>query len=282
MRSIVRDVLVPGQRVSGWLVEHAQRHSLTELRATANEEPAASNQHLHQIETTLRHRELRIVELQNQLAQREKLGRFPFASARSERLVLPELLQARILSHDGTGTLISSLVIDKGLTHQTATSQIVLETTAPVIDQGELDNLKTGQSVYAGRCVIGRIDETGHWTSSLQLITHAEYSGRARLARRTSAGLTFGTEGIVEGTGDGLCRLTGIPDTQSVAVGDEVFTGGRSPVLSDPMYYGRIVQADLRPGSTWDIIVRPPWNVESLTEVVVLRASLNPVRILGQ
>ena len=60
--------------------------------------------------------------------------------------------------------------------------------------------LAAGDAVYAGRIVIGKIAEVGRFSSTLRLVTDSGYSGRARLARRTSQGLVFGAEGTLRAT----------------------------------------------------------------------------------
>ena len=278
LRSLVNDLLAPGQTV----VRSVATRIRTSQQAIVAAESSNQNQELQQLRAFVRQRDVQIHELKSRLANGAELVRFPFEVQSSPSLIVPELLKANILSHTGSEGLDAAIVIDKGRVDQISQQSLIIESTNPIIDQGTSESLKTGQPVYAGRCVVGRIEETGRWTSSLQLTTHAAYSGRARLARTTTDGLRFGEEGILEGIGNGLCRLTGIPDTQPVAVGDEVFTGGQSTILRNPMYYGRIIKADLLPGSAWDIVVKPPLDVHAMTEVVVLRATVNPIRILGQ
>ena len=277
LRSFVNDLLSPGQRFV-----HAVANQIPAFPHAVDRTNPPHDKQLQQLRALVRHRELQIHELENRLASETRLGRFPFETHSNLSLVVPELLKANILSHSGSDSLQASIVIDQGQRNQVSPESLVLESSHPIIDQGTSESLETGQPVYAGRSVVGRIETAGQWTSSLQLITHTEYSGRARLARQTSDGLRFGEEGILEGIGNGLCRLSGIPDTQPVAVGDEVFTGGQSSLLPDPMYYGRIIKADLLSGSAWDIIVKPPLDMRTMTEVVVLRATVNPIRIPGQ
>jgi len=103
-------------------------------------------------------------------------------------------------------------------------SALVLDDTRPLVDLGDDTGLSPGDAVYAGRVVIGKIAEVGRFSSTLRMVTDSEYSGRARLARRTSQGLVFGAEGTLVGDGSDLCRLKHISDP--VNVGDEVVTGG--------------------------------------------------------
>lgn len=278
---MINDLLAPGQHFANAVAVRFSAQS-TSHPINLDTNPGPTHKQLQSLKALVRRQQIEVAELKTQLQTDSQIGRFPFVTQSNASLVVPELLTANILSHHGSDGLAESIVIDKGTFQQIQHESFVLESTNPIIDQGADQSLKTGQPVYAGRCVVGRIQETGRWTSALQLTTNPEYSGRARLARKTSEGLTFGAEGILEGIGNGLCRLTGIPDTQPVAVGDEVYTGGQSVMLRDPMFYGQIVKADLLPGSAWDIVVKPPLETQSLTQVVVLRAMVNPIRILGQ
>jgi cell shape-determining protein MreC len=114
----------------------------------------------------------------------------------------------------------------------------------------------------------------------LQLVTDPGFSGRARLARQTSRGLAFGSEGTLVGGGANLCRLKRI--MEPVNVGDEVYSGGTDGVLPYPMFYGRVVRAELEEGATeWSIDVEPAAKLDRFDRVQILRMSLNPSRLMA-
>jgi cell shape-determining protein MreC len=126
--------------------------------------------------------------------------------------------------------------------------------------------------------VLGKIGEVGRYSSTLLLVTDPTYSGSARLARRTSRGLVFGPEGTLVGDGSELCRLKHMTDP--VNVDDEVFTGGTDGMVPAPMYYGKVVRAELEVGgSEWSVWVKPAATDERLESVLILRRIINPERV---
>jgi rod shape-determining protein MreC len=148
-----------------------------------------------------------------------------------------------------------------------------------LIDQGDEAHLHPDQPVFAGRCVVGKIQQVGRWTSSILPVTDLEYRGRAQLMRRTADGLVVGPEGIIAGDGKEGCRLNFIAATQPVAVGDEVYTAVAGTPLPMPMYYGRVVAVSLAEGAPyWEVQVKPAETLNHARSVQVLRVVLNPAR----
>jgi cell shape-determining protein MreC len=129
---------------------------------------------------------------------------------------------------------------------------------------------------------VGRIESVGRWTSLVRVVTDAGYRGRAQILRTTSDGSSYGPECILEGTGADLCRLRYLDRTESVEVGEEVFTGGRSASMPYPMYYGTIVRAELGPSDReWTVWVKPAVDPAMLQTVQILTQTANSIRILG-
>ena len=85
----------------------------------------------------------------------------------------------------------------------------------------------------------------------------------------------------MEGQGEKLCRLRYVPGTEPVEVGDEVYTGDQTGTQTYPMYYGRVVRAELNPGDQeWDIWVEPAIKTLNAPTVTVLRTQLDLSRTL--
>jgi cell shape-determining protein MreC len=206
-------------------------------------------------------------------------GEVPLGETRAA-LFVPQLVEARVLGETSAAAWRAQKLVGAGTTAGIVESSLVLNDDRPLVDQGADARVSTGDAVYAGRCVVGKIIEAGRYSSTLQLVTDAGYSGRARLARRTSSGLAFGSEGTLVGGGDDLCHLKRIHEP--VNVGDEVFTGGTDGVLPCPMYYGRVVRAELEPGATeWSIDVKPAATLDQIDFVQILRLVINPGRLLA-
>ena len=278
MRTVVRDALLPGHR----LFDRVRRTvAFTSKRGpVVNEELEVLRRRIRIVERQLRRRDVQLALSHEELDRRMRFGTSPYEPTSASPLFVPQLLKARVMAADRFAGRITSLHLDLG-GDQVQVDMPVIDGGELVIDQGKTSAVKTGQPVYAGLSVVGRISSAGRLASTVRLVTAKGYSGRAQLGRQSSRGLVLTVEGIIEGTGGPLCRLTGIPIIEPVRVGDEVYTGGRSEVLSEPMYYGRVVRAEITSDSRWEIRVRPAIGDHPPDSVVVLRESLNPVRVLG-
>ncbi len=160
-------------------------------------------------------------------------------------------------------------------------SSLVLEEDSPHLDQGTDAGLEPELDVFIGRCVVGRIASVGRWTSTLESITDRRYHALVQIVRPSDQGGSFGTEGILVGQGNGLCKLTEVPTTESVRVGDEVYTSERDSRAGVPLYYGRIRSVE-EAGRHWDITVEPAAKIGDLKSVVVLKLPPNLTRPLAQ
>ena len=106
-------------------------------------------------------------------------------------------------------------------------------------------------------------------------VTDESFSARIRLVRRSSRGTHQGAEGMLQGTGE-ACRVIGIPDTASVAVGDEVFSADVDGIAGPRLYYGTIVVAKFEAAGEWSLEVKPAGGVLSeIEEVAIVVPKLN-------
>lgn len=192
------------------------------------------------------------------------------------------LVAARVLAGEGNALWRGRNSLSVGSGDGIQELATVLEASQPLLDQGNNASLAADQPVYAGRTVVGRVGIVGRYSSTLVLVTDAEYRGRARLARETPRGIVFGVEGTLKGDGTELCRLDLLPATEPVSVGDPVYTGIADSTHPVPMYYGTVVRAELPPGALqWSIWVKPAADLEQLRTLHVLRTQINPERVLG-
>jgi rod shape-determining protein MreC len=281
-RAGVRDALRPGQA----LVDVAAARVKTALdafpmrRGGLSEETRALKARLAAAEQRNRRLEIRWESLERRLRTGEELaGDIPSGESRAS-LFVPQLVEARVLGETSGSLWRARKLVGAGAVSGIVESSIVLNDDRPLVDQGGDAHVSPGDAVYSGRCVVGKIIEAGSYSSTLQLVTDDGYSGRARLARRTTSGLVFGSEGTLIGVGESLCRLKRIHEP--VNVGDEVFTGGTDGVLPCAMYYGRVVRAKLEPGATeWSIDVKPAAALDRLESVQILRLAINTGRLLA-
>jgi cell shape-determining protein MreC len=281
IRGLVRDALCPGQAA----VDAGIRRSRAWFTGPGNSRSACprpddGDDERQSLRLENRRLELQIAVLRERAdALAHEQGLTPAAGS-PPPLFRPKLVAARVLGEETAAAWRGRKMLSIGARGEIAESALVLDDARPLVDLGEDAGLAPGDETYAGRIVLGKIAEVGRFSSTLRLVTDPAYSGRARLARRTSRGLVFGAEGTLVGDGSDLCRLRRIADP--VNVGDEVFTGGADGLLPLPMYYGRVVRAELEPGANeWSVWVQPAATAERLETVLVLRRAVNVDRVSG-
>ncbi len=135
---------------------------------------------------------------------------------------------------------------------------------------------------FAGRCLVGRIVEAGRWTSSLQLITDPDFRSKAVVAVG-GATAQFSQPFLLEGTGNGECRLVQVPASLRVFEGDAVYTVPGDKAIDVPMLLGHVVSIVQTDGAlSQDIVVHPATDPASVRAVQIVTTKLNPLRILSQ
>jgi cell shape-determining protein MreC len=219
--------------------------------------------------------------LSEELKLAEKFGVSPIPLSAGRKVTEPEVIPAAIINGQTSGLWRSSAHLDRGGGQGVSESSVVLDDTAPHIDQGEEAGLQPELDVFVGRCVVGRIIAVGRWTSTIELVTDSRYRALAQILRPTDQGGTFGAEGILIGQGHTTCKLTEVPTTQSVRVGDEVYTSDRDSRTPVPLYYGRVARVE-EAGRNWDITIEPAVKAADLKRVAVLKAPPRLGRMLAE
>jgi cell shape-determining protein MreC len=228
-------------------------------------------------------RELRIenARLREELQLAEKYGVSPIAVPKSNTATAPEVVRAALVSRQALSQWRTVRTLYQGRSAGIAESSLVLEEDSPHLDQGADAGIEPDLDVFIGRCVVGRIASVGRWTSTLESITDRRYHALVQIVRPTDQGGSFGTEAILVGDGNGLCKLTEVPTTETVRVGDEIYTSERDSRAGVPLYYGRIRSVE-EAGRHWDITVEPAAKIENLKSVAVLKLAPNFARPLAQ
>jgi rod shape-determining protein MreC len=284
LRLIVGDLVKPGclacneirQRASAWMVEWkaAPVESDPEIRRLKQELEAATS--------LARQREVQLARLREEAAANSP-PLFSQASApQQKRLAQPLLIEAGVLG-DGHATMWrKGLWLDQGKKAGLLEEAPILAGSQSLLDLGRDARLSAEDTVLLGRTVIGKVTAVGRWTSTMLLVTDADFRGRAQLVRATSDGFVFGAKGILKGQGEPLCRLEGVPATEMVDAEDSVYTADRDGLLPTPLYYGKVVEATLPDRAReWKIMVQPAERPADLTKVHVLRAALNLKRVMA-
>lgn len=284
IRAAVHDVTRPGQLAVRTVTDAAAiRIPVASGGREAPDRPATDRDLLARIavlESKLRKAAVVNLHLRDKLEAARLLGRQRIASSDSPPLLRPELVTARVIGEETLRPWQGRALLASGSTHGIPDGAIVLADEGhTLLDVGSDVQLTSGETVFAGRTVLGKIIKVTSFTSTVQRVTDRGYRGAARLARETADGkLVFGQDGTIEGDGSDTCRLKLI--TEPVNVGDHVYTADTDGILPLPMYYGQVTRAELKPGATeWEIQVRPARVPDRLTTVHVLRTVANPARI---
>lgn len=280
IRLVARDVSRPGQTVtricvgwgrSGWIAFREWQARLGDLKHLKQELEAARQQNRqYQQQLTDSRRQLQQATVQAQVA----------ASQSSEPLFQAELVEARVLGEETVALGSGRKVLGVGTSQGVGENLLVVEPGRATLDVGADLGLTIHQPVFSGEIVVGRTAMCGGYTSSLQAVSDVKFQGPAQIMRKTEAGLQPGPEGILEGAGKNLCRLSGVWHSEAVEVGDEVYTPASDPLLPHPMFYGRVVRAEPKEGMRyWEIDVEPAAKSLRLTFVRVLKPKENRARI---
>lgn len=280
LRNLVRSALQPGQTVLLSVRDHVDGTwtSLQSRRvAERDQEVQDLAARVRAAEFQARQSDLARQELQRQLDEIRRNGT-PLQARQTAPLLSAQTVELRVLGHEILAGLQSRRLLDQGQESGLQEDQWVLDSGQPILDAGSDLSLRTGLPVFAGRCIVGRVAQTGLWTSSLQLITASDFRARAVIADSRGRLLESSPQGLLEGTGSG-CRLTQIPATEDVQVGDAVYSVPGFPVDA-AMLFGVVTSRTQQPGALhWDVEVKPHADLTRLQTVQVLTPSINPQRL---
>ncbi len=279
-RVVVRDGAAPGERALLVLCDGWQS---LRINARAADHTSRS-EHLAAELQIWRRRALQLqtqsARLQQQLAAARRGALPPFETSPVEPLVIPELVEARVLGRERAALeQLAGRLVDCGRLEGVTVDDLVLDSDQTHLDAGSASDVAPDMPVCSGRRVVGRIKHAGRWTSTVQWLTDPGFRGHARLIRASAQGPVYGAEGVLTGNGAGACRLELVAATDPVSIGDYVYTVAPPPSPSEPFCYGRVAAAELAPGAAhWTITVAPAIGDEPFETLQVLRELPNPVR----
>ncbi len=133
-----------------------------------------------------------------------------------------------------------------------------------MIDRGESDGIRKGQPVVVETGLVGRVIEATWHTSRVLLLTD-ENSNVDALVQGTRA------NGILRGTGMGICSLKYIVKTEMVRKGDVILTSGLGGVFPKGLILGIVRGVENNKTSMFqDIDVVPGVDFRKMEEVLVI------------
>ena len=278
VRMTLHNLLSPGRLVlTAFSAPLANQTKTTSTPPNLSEDEVANLQNAL-LQNELQRRQLLIenARLHNQVRSMKRLA--TVESVTDQQLVDFVGVRAKVLSRSGLPNALTEAFIDAGKAQGLQRSQLVVDGTGLLLDKGLDSRLAQGQKVAHGTAVVGRIAEVSQWVGLVQPLTHVGFSAAVQIVKLAPQGAAYGAKGMLEGTGESNCRISGIPYTEAVAVGDEVFSADIDVVQGPRLYYGKVVHAEFSSGGQWDIRVEPAFRSEDLTEVTVVQQQLNRFR----
>jgi hypothetical protein len=174
------------------------------------------------------------------------------------RLLTPHLTSARLLGRLARGYLDPPALLSAGWRDAIAPDSLVLSDVGNLLDRGSDRSIAVDQFVLAGRSVYGKIVEVGPSTSLVRGVTERGYRDVVQLAQLNGERIERGPRGVLEGDGDGGCRIRFVETTEAVAVGDWVLVAGLEGLVDAPLVYGRITRAEHLPAAPhWELWMKP-------------------------
>lgn len=267
VRLALQDALSPGRMVATSI--------LSPHHKAADPASPGEQDEIRKLEQQRRELLAENVRLYNELRQWRPAGLLHRPTAPLAGL---QLIEARVLGRQGVPGSLRSAMIEAGKTHGLLRSELVLDASGILLDLGQAEGLESGQTILSGLAVAGRIDRAGRWVSHLQPVTDPEFSMQVQLIHRSERGTQPGAAGIYQGTGT-AGRITGIPATARVAVGDAVVSGSIGGPVGRTAYLGQVVLADFQSAGEWSVEVAPAVDINSIEKVLAVVPRINSDRI---
>lgn len=283
VRAVVADSMRPGQVAARQLTDACRGEFHTQAAKTE----VSRRSEVDRLRDQLQREQTRTASLQMRLAQlsdqQTRDASMPETIRSLPPLVTSSLIDASVLGDAVAEKWRKGKLLDRGQTSGVRETELVVKSSHSLVDVGRDADLSPEDGVLLGRCVIGKVERVGRWTSTFLMLTDAGYRGRAQLVHQAESGYVFGAKGILEGQGEPRCRLSGIAATDSVTVGDAVYAATREGLSSTPLYYGRVVEATLGPSdSEWTILVEPVPVPSDLRTVQIMRTAVNADRLTAE
>lgn len=278
VRTAIIDALGPG-RTAAVVVTDTARDTLARFRAPVTDDKlTAALAQVDALQSQQRQQWADSISAIQQISAIEMVGP-PLPSATEyEPLLSAGLVTARILGRDPDVLRRRfGRILSRGSSAEIAIDDLVLAN-LPHLDQGADAGIEAGQPAISGRVVVGRVEQVGRWTSTLQLVTDPDYRGSAQIVRPSRTRPVLGPVGFIQGNGNGTCQLKLVPKEQPVSIGDYVYSRQQDADQPAPVYYGRVIEAE--PGADhWSIVVEPAFDAALLADVQVLKVSLSAQRV---
>lgn len=134
-----------------------------------------------------------------------------------------------------------------------------------LVDKGAVDGLEKDMTAITPSGLAGRIYQVMPRTARVLLITDRGSSLAVRVQRTRD-------EGILEGTGEGLCRLKYIRQSSELKAGDILLSSGLDGIFPEGLIIGTVSKVERKgPGFFQEVDVTPATDITRLEEIVIVR-----------
>lgn len=290
VRAAWREALRPGLQVLN-TTDQWTHNLLGGMRSDSEQQLSKAHEQVAELTKQLQRLELQLQLAHSDIADNNvQLAAAVDSAGLSKQLSMSPLLNcqmvsARVLGRQAQAFLQSRDILDVGQLQGIAAKSLVIDDLAhpsdrPMLDQGRDAAVRPDRLVLAGRRVWGKVAEVGRHTSTVLRTTDANYRDLVQLATEREGRLHFTTRGVLVGKGEPWCKIELVETTQSVSVGDLVFTADDG-VLDAPLFYGRVSKVERKSGDArWEIWMTPAVaDSRPPDRVAVLQMELNPGRV---
>jgi hypothetical protein len=216
----------------------------------------------------------RLTEENRRLLEQLASLRVAAAAPAGDSLLVPRPVEARRLGRQALAWLGRAQLLDVG-------RSAGVEIDALVLDCGQDRQLQPGHLVLGENCVWGRVAEVGRVTSLVRSVVDVGYRDLVQIVGQKAAarGVRRGPQGLLEGTGGALAKISRVDVTEPVEVGDMVYTAAEVGLLARPALVGQVRQVKRPVGSgCWEIWMEPALGKRTPERVTVLTAEVNAAR----
>ena len=201
----------------------------------------------------------------------------PFASLREENRILQErvnLLNRKIeeqkIVFSDNDRLKELLNFKKTIPFTTISAQVIGRdpsnwSNSLIIDKGLDNGIKQNRAVIFTKGLVGRVLETGRYSSKILLITDPNSKVGVMIQRNRQGG-------ILVGLPEGRCRMIYIALDSDVAPGDKVITAGFGTIFPKDILVGEVLRVDKEPGRLYkSAVIKTAEDLSKLEEILCIR-----------
>ena len=201
----------------------------------------------------------------------------PFASLRGENRILRDRIdllnrkidELKIVSSDND-RLKELLNFRKTIPFTTIPAQVIGRdpsnwSNSLIIDKGLDNGIRQNRAVLFTKGLVGRVLETGRYSSKILLITDPNSKVGVMIQRNRQGGILLGSP-------DGRCKMVYIALDSDVSPGDKVITAGFGTIFPKDVLVGEVIRVDKEPGRLYkSAIVRTAEDLSKLEEILCIK-----------